>query len=84
MGRNRRYEFDDSLLVAAARLSTGANVHHIQSLTYAYKEGNFPICGTQIEADLLAIRIRRLLRGVDPEVARSQWKIEFDKIQEKS
>lgn len=75
-------ELDDGLMVAAERFATGANAHSIQSLLSAYRSCTYPICRTQEQADVLALRLRRILRGVSDDEAYRLWTIEFANLGE--
>jgi len=69
-------QLDEGLMIAAERYA-GANVHGIQSLLSAYKSWTYPICRNQAQADVLALRIRRILRGVSDDEAYELWKKDF-------
>lgn len=84
MSKNwRGVELDDGLLVAAARFA-GANVHSLNSIVQAYKSCTYPICRTQEQADILALRIRRILNGMNQDEAERLWRIEFDKTKKEN
>lgn len=69
-------QLDEGLIVAAERFA-GANVHHVQSLLSAYRSWRYPICLNQAQADLLALRLRRILRGMNVDEAYEMRKREF-------
>lgn len=73
------YQLDEGLIVAAERFA-GSRVHHVNTLLSAYRLGRYPVCRTQEHADLMALRLRRILRGVDVDEAYKLWKKEFDKL----